>query len=80
MTDLTVYSLQNIKLVLINSKNLPFMHALIKERLLLKSNKVIFKKKPLKKLTIVCDMFLKLKSEEIHGSLIKCFTIQAKSA
>ena len=56
---MTMYSSQNIKLILINSKDLPFMHALNKERLLLKSKRVIFKKKALKKLLIVCDMLLK---------------------
>ena len=54
-----MYSLQNIKLILINSKDLPFRNALNKEMLLLKSNKVVFKKKALEKLVIVCDMFLK---------------------
>ena len=44
---MTMYSLQNIKLILINSKDLPFMHALNKEMLLLKSSRVIFKKKAL---------------------------------
>ena len=42
-----------------NSKYLPFRHALDKEMLLLKGNRVIFSKKALKKLLIVCDMFLK---------------------
>ena len=50
---------QNIKLILINSKDLPFMHILNKEMLLLKSNRVIFKKKALEKLVSVYDMFLK---------------------
>ena len=53
---MTMYSLQNIKLILINSEDFPFMHALNKERLLVKSNRVIFKKKAFKKL--VRDMFL----------------------
>ena len=39
-----MYSLQNIKLILKNSKDLPFRHALNKEMLLLKSNRVILKK------------------------------------
>ena len=56
---MTMYTLQNIKLILTNSKDLPFMHALNKEMLLLKSNRVKFKKKALEKLIIVCDMFLK---------------------
>ena len=64
-----MYSLQNIKRILINTKDLHFMHASYKERLLLKSNRVTFKKKALKKLVIVCDMFLKCKTEEMHGSL-----------
>ena len=54
-----MYNLQNIKLILINSKDLSFRHALNKEMLLLKSNRVIFKKKALEKLVVVCDMFLK---------------------
>ena len=53
-----MYSLQNIKLILINSKELPFRHALNKEMLLLKSNRVVFKKKALKKLVVMRDMFL----------------------
>ena len=57
--SMTMYSLQNIKLILINSKDVPFMHALNEERLLLKSNRVLFKKKALKKLVIMCNMFLK---------------------
>ena len=52
-------SLQNIKLILINSKDLHYRHALNKEMLLLKSNRIMFKKKALKKLVIMCDMFLK---------------------
>ena len=56
---MTMYSLQNIKLILINSKDLHFMHALNKEMLLLKSNRVILNKKALEKLVIVCDVFLK---------------------
>ena len=35
-----------------------------------KSNRVIFKKKALEKLVIMCDMFLNRKNEEMHGSLI----------
>ena len=57
--SLTIYSLQNIKLIVINSKDLLFMHALNKEMLLLKSNGVIFKKKTLEKLVITSNMFLK---------------------
>ena len=34
------------------------------------SKRVVFKKKALKKLAIMCDMFLKGKTEEMHGSLI----------
>ena len=45
-----MYSWQNIKLILINSKDLPFRHALNKEMLLLKRNRVIFKKKAFEKL------------------------------
>ena len=37
--------LPNIKLILINSENLPFMHALNKEMLLLQCNRVKLKKK-----------------------------------
>ena len=65
-----MYSLKNIKLILINSKDLPFRHALNKEMLLLKYNRVIFKKNALEKLVIASDMFLKLKTEEMHDSLI----------
>ena len=67
-----MYSLQNIKLILVpvNSQDLPFRHALNKKMLLLKSKRVVFKKKALKKLAIMCDMFLKGKTEEMHGSLI----------
>ena len=56
--DHVQYSLQNIKLIFINSKDFPFKHALNKEMLLLRSNRVIFKK-ALEKLVIVCDIFLK---------------------
>ena len=59
MFSMTMYSLQNIKLILINSNDLPFVHALSKQMLLLKSNRVIFKKKALEELVIVSDMFLK---------------------
>ena len=59
MVSKTMYSLQNIKLILINSKDLPFMHAVNKKMLPLKSNRVKFKKKALEKLVIVRDMFLK---------------------
>ena len=55
---MNMYSLQNIKLILINSKDLAFMHAL-KEMLLLNSNNVIIKNKALEKMVIMCDMFLK---------------------
>ena len=58
MFSMTMYSLQNIKLILINSEDLPFMHILNKEMSLLKSNKVIFKK-ALEKSFIMCDMFSK---------------------
>ena len=67
---MTMYSLQIIKLILINSKDLAFMQDLNKEILLLKSNRVIIKKKALEKLVNVCDMFLTRKTEEIQGSLI----------
>ena len=56
---MTMYKLQNIRLILISSKGLAFMHALNREMLLLKSNRVIIKKKALEKLVIVSDMFLK---------------------
>ena len=46
------------------------MHALNKEMLLLKSNRVIIKKKTLEKVVIVSHMFPKQKTEEMHGSLI----------
>ena len=68
--SMTMYSSQNVMLILINNKDLPFMHALNKEMLLLKSNQVKFKKKVLEKLVIVCDMLLKRKTEEMHSSLI----------
>ena len=47
--------------------------------LLLKSNRVIFKKKALEELIIVSDMFLKGKTEEMHGYLFWCFVIHVKS-
>ena len=56
---MTMYSLQNIMLILINSKDLTFMRALNKKMSPFKSNKVKLKKKALKKLVIVRDMFLK---------------------
>ena len=66
---MTTHSLQNISLILINSEDLRFRHALNKEMLLLKNNKAMFKK-ALEKLVIMCDMFQKWKTEEMRGSLI----------